>query len=390
MKKALWYILGLLPALAWPALAEEPVSIGVYLPLSGYLDPAGRSMWEGIQVAHRMRPRVLNRAVVLRVADTKSDKAAAADAVFRLIDGDRVCAIIGELVSGNTIAGSFHAERSGVPMVTPTGSSPLVTQGKRNVFSLSPTDAEYAEQAVALAVHRFSACSVGVVRDLSQESSVGQAACFMRGFSEAGGKVVADIGLRIEDRDLTAQIGHMMHSRPDIIYAPIHYVQCARLARQARAMGLNVPIIAAGALHGPELIELGGRSVENLILTGHVREAVLGTERAARFRDLHMRVTGKPVQPASVLAADAYLLILDAIERAGSSDPRAIRDALHATGDFQGIGGRISMGKDGRAARPVFAVQVRDGKIANLPEQPFGKSPHARTYDDADEQAYAK
>ncbi len=382
MKKALWCILSLSATLAWPAMAEEPISIGVYVPLSGRLCPAGRAMWEGIQVAHRMRPRVLNRPVMLRVADTKSDKAEAADAVFRLIERERVSAVIGELVSGNTIAGSFHTERSGIPMVTPTASSPLVTRRKRYVFSLSPVDSDHAKQAVDLALHRFSAGSAAVVWDMSQECSVGQAACFRRRFSQAGGRVVADIGCRMEDRDFSVQISRIMKGKPDVIYAPMNHEQCALIARQARAMGLNAPIIASGAVHVPELIELGGKSVENLLLTGHFHEGMIRTELGRRFRNLHAYVTGKPLQTASVFGADAYLLILDAIARANSSDPDAIREALSRTGEFESLLGRISTAKTGRADERVFVFAVRNGEFAHQPETVVRTSPRAHVDQD--------
>ncbi len=139
-------------------------------------------------------------------------------------------------------------------------------------------------------------------------------------------------------------------------------------------MGLNAPIIARAAVHLPELIELGGWSVENLLFTDHFHEGMIRTELGKKFRNLHMHVTGKPLRAASVLAADAYLLILAAIARAGSSDPRAIRDALCPTVDFQGVAGTISTAKDGRAARPVFLVELRDGKFAYVPRHDLLKA----------------
>ncbi len=87
--------------------------------------------WDGISIAKKMEPEVLGRTVEVKLADTKSDKVESANAVSRLIEKEQVVAIIGEMISGNTLAGEDHAERRKIPMVTPTATNPLVTQGRK-------------------------------------------------------------------------------------------------------------------------------------------------------------------------------------------------------------------------------------------------------------------
>ncbi len=108
-----------------PVYSADPIVIGAYLPMTGGVAAYGQMGWSGIQVAKRMEPDVLGRPVDLKLVDTKSDKVDAANAVSRLIEKEKVVAIIGEMISGNTIAGADHAERSEIPMVSPTATNPM-------------------------------------------------------------------------------------------------------------------------------------------------------------------------------------------------------------------------------------------------------------------------
>ncbi|MDD5154099.1 MAG: ABC transporter substrate-binding protein, partial [Desulfovibrionales bacterium] len=101
------------------ASAVEPIRIGVYLPMTGPAAVYGQVAWKGLQMVHKDRPTVLGRPVQLILVDDKSDKMEAANAVSRLIEKERVTAIIGELTSSNTLSGSPIAEKARIPMVTP-------------------------------------------------------------------------------------------------------------------------------------------------------------------------------------------------------------------------------------------------------------------------------
>lgn len=94
-----------------PAAAE--VKIGLYLPMTGPAAAMGQMVWEGVQVAHKLQPLVLGQPVKLALVDTKSDRIDATNAVSRLIEKEKVAAIIGEVISSDTLAGVPIAERAG-------------------------------------------------------------------------------------------------------------------------------------------------------------------------------------------------------------------------------------------------------------------------------------
>ncbi len=363
MSKVLTMLLISSMALISPAGAVEPVHIGAYLPMTGGVAAYGQMAWAGINVAKDMEPEILARPVDLKLVDTKSDKVESANAVARLIEKDKVVAIIGEMISGNTIAGEDFAERAHIPMVSPTATNPIVTQGKKYVFRVCFTDPEQGRIAARLALTQLKAKTAAIIYDISQDYCVGLANFFQKEFVAGGGRIVADTKFKSGDRDFTPQLSRIKSVKPDIIYAPIYYTECALMARQAKEMALDVPILTSDGAQAPELLQLGGKAVEGVYFTAHFHKAMIDTERGKKFLALYEKETGHDLDAFAAMAADAYLIILDAIKRAGSPDPVKIAEALRSTKDFEGVTGKITLGPDGNAIKAMVINKVQDGKF---------------------------
>jgi branched-chain amino acid transport system substrate-binding protein len=363
MAKSLTAILILFSVLAASSWAAEPIVIGAFLPMTGNVAAYGEMGWSGITAARKMEPAVLDRSVDVKLVDTKSEKVDAANAVARLIEKEKVAAIIGDMISGNTIAGADIAERHSVPVVSPTATNPIVTQGKHFIFRVCFIDPDQGRVAAKLALDELKAKTAALIYDIAQDYSAALAKYFNEDFRAGGGKIVADIKFKSGDRDFTPQLSSIKAAKPDIIYAPIYYTECALVAKQARNMGLNVPILAGDGVQAPELIQLGGKAVEDVYFTAHFHKAMISTERGRKFLELFQKETGKELDAFSAMAADAYFIILDAIKRAGSSDPQKIRDALASTKDFEGVTGKITLKPDGNPIKSMVINKVKDGKF---------------------------
>lgn len=347
--------------LAASAWASQPVVIGAYLPMTGGVASYGQMGWSGITVAKKMEPDVLGRPVDVKLVDTKSDKVEAANAVSRLIEREKVVAIIGEMISGNTIAGSDHTERTGVPMVSPTATNPIVTQNKKYVFRVCFIDPDQGKIAAKLAQEKLKAKTAALIYDISQDYCVALASFFKNEFTSAGGKIVAETKFKSGDRDFTPQVSRIKSANPDIIYAPIYYTECALIAKQAREMGLNKPILSGDGAQAPELLSLGGKAVEDVYFTAHFHKDMINTARGKMFLELYQKETGKELDAFSAMAADAYFIVLDAITRAGSDDPKKIREALATTKNFEGVTGTITLKPDGNPIKAMVVNKVKDG-----------------------------
>jgi len=363
MGRTLLLATAVLLALLAPVWAAEPIVIGAYLPMTGVVAAYGQMGWSGITVAKAMEPEVLGRPVEVKLVDTKSDKVDAANAVSRLIEKEKARAIIGEMISGNTIAGSDFSERSQIPMVSPTATNPLVTQGKKYIFRVCFMDPDQGRIAAKLAQDILKAKTAALIYDMSQDYSVALAEYFKREFIKDGGKILAEPKFKSGDRDFTPQLSHIKSAGPDIIYAPIYYTECALIAKQAREMGLNVPILTGDGAQAPELIQLGGKAVEDVYFTAHFHKQMINTERGKKFLALFEKETGKDLDAFSGMAADAYFILLDAIKRAGSDDPKKIREALASTKDFEGVTGKITLKPDGNAIKAMVINKVKDGQF---------------------------
>ncbi|MFH0823387.1 MAG: ABC transporter substrate-binding protein [Pseudomonadota bacterium] len=344
--------------------AAEPVIIGAYIPMTGAVAAYGQMAVDGIKAASKMEPQVLGRPVEVKYVDTKSDKVDAANAVSRLIEKEKVCAIIGEMISGNTIAGADHAERSGVPMVSPTATNPIVNQGKKYIFRVCFIDTEQGKTGAKLAAERLKAKTAALIYDISQDYCVGLAAFFKKEFTHLGGKIVSETKYKSGDKDFTPQLAAIEAAKPDVIYAPVYYTECALIAKQAKEMGIKTPIVAGDGVDAPELLKLGEKAVEGLYFTTHFHKDMITTERGKKYLTTFAEEFKKDLDAWSAMAADAYFIILDAIKRAGSDDPKQIREALSATKDFEGVSGKISMKPDGNPEKAMVINQVKDGKFA--------------------------
>ena len=341
----------------------EPIRIGVYLPMTGAAASYGESTWDGIRAANEMKPQVSGREVKLFLVDTKSDSKEAPNAVDGLIRNDKVSAIIGEAFSGPSIAAGPVGEKLEIPMISPTATNPLVTIGKKYYFRACFTDPFQAEIAAMLAVMTLRAKTAVVIVDINHEYCVGLGNYFASSFAKLGGNVLYTIYIKTGDKDFRAKLMQAKEAKADLIYAPNYYTEVALLAKQAKELGLNIPVLTGDAAQLDGLIKLGGQAVEGMYFTAFFNEAAMTTPLGKDFLAFFKKKFNKDLDGNSAMGAEAYFVLADALQRAKSESGHDVREALANTRDFEGLFGKISMGEEGNAIRAVVINQVKDGKF---------------------------
>jgi branched-chain amino acid transport system substrate-binding protein len=168
------------------------------------------------------------------------------------------------------------------------------------------------------------------------------------------------------DQDFSAQLTSILASQPDLLYLPNYYAEDALIARQARELNLNVPILSADGAQAPELIKIGGKAVEGLYLLAHFAPEGAATPLAKEFMKFFKKTRHEETSGFHALGADAYFVLLDAIKRAGRTDGDAIRTALASTRGFGGVSGIIKIGPDGNVVKSAVILQVRGGQFKYL------------------------
>ncbi|MBI4799372.1 MAG: ABC transporter substrate-binding protein [Desulfarculus sp.] len=370
-KAARWLALACLalaPAVPALAAAEEPILVGANLSMTGQVAAFSQMTWDGIRIAQQMRPTALGRPLKLMLVDNKSDNVEAANATNRLVTKDKVAAMLGPVTSSATLAAAPIAEAARVPLVSPSATSPIVTQGRRYVFRVCFMDPFQGQAAARHAFQNLGARRAAVLIDVGQDYAVGLAAFFKREFQRLGGQVVAEAKCGTGDQDFSAQLGAIKASNPDLLYLPNYYAEIALAARQARELGLRTPLLSGDGADAPELLNIGGPAVEGLSFTTHFHRQGAVTPLAREFLAGYAkeRAAGNIKEDLTsfhVLGAEAYLVLADALERAGGIDGPQLRQALAGTRDFLGISGRLTIGEDGNAVKSAAILQVKDGKF---------------------------
>ncbi len=345
------------------AQAQDVIKVGAYLPMTGAVAAYGESEWAGIQIARDMEPEVLGKKIELKLADTKSDKIEAANAMTLLVEKEKVAGVLGEAISGNSMAGNPISEAAKIPTVSPTATNTLVNQGKQYAFRACFIDPFQGEVAARFAKNDLKAQTAAVIIDQAQDYAVGLAKFFEKEFTKQGGKVVSTTYIQTGDQDFSAQLSAVQASKPDIIYAPNYYTEDALMAKQARDLGIKVPILTGDGAQEAALIEIGGAAVEDVYFTGHFHQQAATTDRAKEYIKRYEEKNKKEADAFGALGADAYFLLIDAIKRAGSTDGAKIRDALAATKDFKGVSGTITMGENGNPIKSMVINKVQGGKF---------------------------
>ncbi len=344
-----------------PAVAE--VKIGLYLPMTGSAAAMGQMVWEGVQVAHRLQPQVLGQPVKLILLDTRSDRIDSANAVSRLIEKDQVAAIIGEVISSDTLAGVPIAERAGIPNLSPTATSPLVTQNRQYAFRAAYVDDLQGKVAARFAWENLKARRVAVLIDQAQDYCVGLANFFTVEFKRRGGEIVSTSYLQTGDQDFSAQISALKAANPDLIYAPNYYTEDALLAKQLQDLGVKTPVLTGDGAQVPELVTIGGEAVNGMYFTALFHRQGATSELGRRFLKAYEDTYKKQLDAFAALGGDGYFLLTAAMEKAGELNGAKIARALAATKNFSGVTGTITMGPDHNPIKGVTVIKVDQGQF---------------------------
>ncbi len=346
--------------------ADDVIKIGVFEPMTGANAAGGAMEVEGVELANKMFPEVLGKKVELVVVDNKSDKVEAANAATRLVDKEKVVAIIGSWGSSFSMAAGPIVSDAGVPAVGASCTNPLVTLGNDYYFRVCFIDSFQGVIMARYAYDELGAKKVGIIQEISNDYSVGLVKFFTEEFKKLTGDddcIVAIANYNTGDQDFTAQLQNVAGANPDVIFAPGNYSESALVIKQAREQGLDIPFIGADTWETPEFIDIGGDSVNGATLSTFFASEVPITEMSSTFLDAYRAEYNKEPAAVTALSFDAYLVILEAIKKAGSADPKAIRDALAETKDFPGAAGMISLDVNGDAVKSAILKTVEDGKF---------------------------
>jgi branched-chain amino acid transport system substrate-binding protein len=362
-------ISGCAPAASDETAAEEDViKIGVFEPMTGANAAGGELEVEGIRLANRLYPEVMGKKVDLVIVDNKSDAVEAASAAALLVEKEQVAAIIGSWGSSFSMAAG-DVIKDKVPTVGASCTNPLVTQGNDWYFRVCFIDPFQGKVMATYSYENLGARKAAIIQEVNNDYAIGLAKFYTDAFKELTGdddSIVSVANYNTGDQDFNAQLTNINSANPDVIFAPGNFTESALIVKQAKQLGIDVPIIGGDTYETPEFVDIGGEAVEGCVFSTFFTSETPITAESETFLAEYREEYGKEPAAVTALAYDAYILILDAIERAGSTDPVALRDALAETEGFEGAAGIITLDENGDAVKNAVIKQVKNGEFVYM------------------------
>ena len=352
-----------------PSVDNDVIKIGVFQPLTGANAAGGADEYDGAKLANKLVPKVLGKTIQLVAVDNKSDKVEAANAATVLVQKEKVKAVIGSWGSSLSMAGGPIFAEAKIPAVAVSATNPNVTKGNDYYFRVCFLDPFQGVVGASYAFNTLKAKKVAVIREVSNDYSVGLAKFFIDEFVKLSGNkdsIVAVSDYNTGDQDFSAQLTNIKKFEPDVIFAPGNYTESALIIKQARALGMKAQFIGGDTWDFGAFLDIGGAAVEGAAFSTFFANDVPINKTSEVFLKAFREEFKKEPSAVAALGYDAYLVIVDAITRAGSAEPQKIRDALAQTKGLEGAAGVITINAERNADKDAVFKTVKDGKFVFL------------------------
>lgn len=349
----------------------DTIKVGGLLEMTGGSASFGISGKNGIDLALKKinEKGVLGgKKLSLVVADTKSEASEATNGMQKLISQDKVVAVIGPNQSSAVIASGAINNGAKVVDITPMGTNPDVTvdpktkQVKPYSFRTCFIDPFQGTVMASFASNELKVKKAAIYIDNTSDYAKGLAQFFKENFVKNGGQVVIEEAYLQKDTDFKSTLTKIKAAQPDFIYIPGYYQEVGLIVKQAREMGITVPMAGGDGWDSAKLPEIAGKAaLENTFFSSLYSPddtSDLNKEFVAEYKKAYN--TNPDVFAA--LAYDSTLLVAKAIEDAGSADPAKIAEAMAKIKGFKGVSGEVTFNEQHNPIKSAVIIEHKDGK----------------------------
>ncbi len=329
----------------------DPVYIGCIVPLSGTTAYDGESAMNGARAAvnyiNENGGILGGRPIELIFEDSATDPSTAASAAEKLINSDQVSALIGAFNSSCTAAVMPIAAQYEIPLVTGIATSAdLTEEGNEWFFRAVGISSLYVGSFAETVINEIGGKNIAYIYE-NGDWGLGSVTAFRECVEGMGGTTLTVQVVNSTDSDLYTQLTAIKNTNPDAIYAVSNLANAVRIAQQAQELGITCPIIGEGAWASGDFLEQAGSAAEGIYgMVEYLPD--IDTELNPIFTELYSEVTdGKSPDKYAACEFNAVLVMANAIDKAGSTDATAIRDALRET-DMTIVTGNIQFNEKGQ------------------------------------------
>ena len=249
--------------------------------------------------------------------------------VRKLISQDKVVAVLGEVASSKSLEAAPICQQNKIPMISPASTNPKVTEVGDYIFRICFID-PFQGTVMAKFAQSKGWKRVAVLTDVKQDYSVGLAEFFVKGFTAAGGEIVKDQKYSTGDKDFKAQLTSIKATKPDAIFVPGYYAEVSLIGKQARLLGIKVPLLGGDGWVGDSLLKVAGNSLDGSFFSCHFS----ADDKSEAVQDFVKKYKAKYNEKPDDMAAlgyDSAMILAEAMKKAGTTDGPKLRDAIAAT-----------------------------------------------------------
>ena len=351
--------------------SDKEIKIGLLNEMTGGNATIGTAASNGAQLAIKeinAKGGVLGKQIKAVVADNKSEPAESANAMTKLLTQDKVVAVTGTFSSSNAIAAASVAESAKKPYLIAGATNPKVTVDEKTknvkqfIYRVCFIDPFQGTVAANFASKDLKCTKAAMFVDNSSDYSKGLADFFQASFTAAGGAIVSNEAYLQKDADFKATLTKIKATNPDILFVPGYYEEVGKIVKQARELGMTMPIIGADGWDSPKLAEIAGApALNNTYFTNHY-SVDDPSEAGKAFIANYTKEFGQKPEALAVLGYDAVYVLADAITRANSVDPVKIAEALANTKNFKAVSGDTTINATHDAEKSAVVIEMKDGK----------------------------
>jgi branched-chain amino acid transport system substrate-binding protein len=345
------------------AANTQDIVVGEFASLTGSEATFGINSSNGVELAkeeiNHAGGVLGGRKIKITMEDDQSRPGQPSAAVKKLIASDKAIAIVGEIASSRSLEAAPICQEAHVPMVSPGSTNPRVTEAGDYVFRVCFIDTFQGTVMAKFALDTIHAKKVAILTDVRNDYSVGLTKYFKEYYTSHGGQVVVERSFSGggTDRDFRAQLTSIKAAQPDAIFVPGYYTEAGLIAKQARSLGIKVPLMGGDGWDSPKLSEIGGSAIDGCYFATHFSPQDKNPKVQDFVKKYQEKFKAMPDGMAP-LGYDAMMILGQAINNAGSTDGAAVRDALANVKNYPGVTGNITIDEKRNATKSAVVLRV--------------------------------
>lgn len=343
------------------SFGAEALKIGVVSPITGATATFGQENVNGIKLAYEKIKKASGKKFELLIEDDKSDAIESTNATRKLINIDKISAMIGEPTSSLALASAPIVQEAKIPFITPTATNIKVTQVGNFISRACFTDDFQGVVMAKFAVNTLKKKKGLVLIENTSDYSKGLAKSFSDEFIKLGGAMVSkeELTYVAKDTDFQSLLRKAKRANPDFIFIPGYYVEVGLIIKQARALGINVPFLGGDGWDSPKLFEIAGNAAKGSYMSNHFapddKDPVV-----QNFVKEYTKAYGVKPGGFAALGYDSLGIMNAAIQKAKSLNPTDINAALVATKNYPGVTGLITFDKDRNPKKAAVVLEAQE------------------------------